>query len=62
MKFDDVELMVEVLLVAAMVCFFLALATFVAALVFLFRLRERLRRLGAPLARDLDGRRIKERF
>jgi hypothetical protein len=64
MKFDDVYLMVEILLVAAAIAFFLAFATFIAALIFLFQVRERLKALGRPphVLRDQNGRPYRERI
>ena len=62
MKFDDVYLMVEFLLVAAFICAFLALGALAGSLILFFRLREKLRRLNAPIARDPDGRLYRERL
>ena len=62
MKFDDVYLMIEILLVAAFICLFLSIAALIGALIFFFKMREKLRRLNAPLARDPDGRLYRERL
>jgi hypothetical protein len=62
MKFDDVYLMVEILLVSAAIAFFLTIAALVAALIFLFKCREKLSRLAQGPARDPNGRPYRERL
>jgi len=59
---DDVVLLTEILLVAAMVAFFLAIAALVAACVFLYRCRQKLRRLNQAPTWDANGRPFKERL
>ena len=63
MKFDDVYLMVEILLVAAAIAFFLALAALVAGLIFMAKAADKLMARTQPLIeRDRNGRPFKERL
>jgi hypothetical protein len=64
MQFNDVELFVECLLIAAFIAFFLAVSAMVAAFIYLFRCKtkydELIKRLS--VARDNDGRPYRERL
>lgn len=61
MRFADIEFALETFIVTIGALFFIAVSATVAGLIFLFKAREKLRRLSAPPTRNSDGRLYRER-